>query len=68
MIKILYVIYLISILRQTEPLTIHLNKEQIIIFENSTDYTVEMFTKCNNKIFSGKSISIENISIRNILS
>lgn len=53
---------------QTEPLTIHLNKEQIIIFENSTDYTVEMFTKCNNKIFSDKSISIENISIRNVLS
>lgn len=49
-----------------EPLTIELNKDQIIIFENSGQYEVEIYTNCNSKVFSNKCVAIENISIKNI--
>lgn len=48
-----------------EPLTIELNKEQVLVFEDSNSYSVNIVTKCNNKNFNNKIISIENIDIKN---
>ncbi|MDB8801117.1 hypothetical protein PN294_02840 [Romboutsia sp. 1001216sp1] len=51
---------------QTEPLTIQLNQQHVLVFEDSESYSVDIITKCNNKSFNNKSISIENIAIKNI--
>lgn len=52
---------------EAEPLTIKLNQQQILIFEESRDYSVNMFTSCNNENFNNKVVSIENISIKNVI-
>lgn len=50
---------------EKDPIMIKLGKEQILIFEESDKYHVDIFTKCNNKIFSGKELTIENVTIYN---
>lgn len=55
-----------SYITQGEPLTIQLNQNQVIVFENSIEYSVEMFAECNNKDFIDREINIENISIVNV--
>lgn len=50
----------------TEPLTIQLNINQVLVFEDSNDYSVNIFTNCKNDNFNNKSISIENITIKNM--
>lgn len=47
------------------PITITLDKDQILIFEEDEKYKVDIFTKCNNTKFKNKSIRIENITIYN---
>lgn len=47
------------------PLTIKLNQGQVIIFEDSESYSVEMFTQCKNDNYINKSIKIENITVNN---
>lgn len=47
------------------PLTIKLNQGQVIIFEDSESYSVEMFTQCKNENYISKSIKIENIIVNN---
>ncbi|CEI72608.1 hypothetical protein [Romboutsia hominis] len=64
-IKLIHNIFDIYI-TQTEPLTIQLNQQHVLVFEDSESYSVDIITKCNNKSFNNKSISIENIAIKNI--
>lgn len=47
------------------PLTIKLNQGQVIIFEYSESYSVEIFTKCKNENYINKTINIENIIVNN---
>ena len=51
---------------KTEPLTIQLNQQQILVFEESDNYLVHIITRCNNQDFNNKKISIENIDIENM--
>jgi hypothetical protein len=48
---------------KTEPLTIQLDQHQILIFEEGINYSVNVFTNCNNK-----KIYIENIDVKNVIS
>lgn len=50
---------------EEESLTIQLNDQQLLIFEECNSYSVEMITKCNNENFNNKKVFIENISINN---
>lgn len=50
---------------KTEPLTIQLNQQQVLVFEDSESYSVEMVTKCDNDKFNDKTISIENVDVKN---
>lgn len=47
------------------PLTIHLNHNQVLVFEESADYSVDIMTNCTNETFNNKLISIENVQIKN---
>lgn len=47
------------------PLTIKLNQGQVIIFEYSESYSVEIFTNCKNENYINKIINIENIIVNN---
>lgn len=49
-----------------EPLTIHLNEHQVLVFEAGSNYSVNIVTNCNNKKFDNKTIEIENINIKNV--
>lgn len=50
---------------EKEPLTIKLNSEQLMVFQNNEDFNVDIFTICNNENLCDKSVSIENITIHN---
>lgn len=50
---------------QKEPLTIRLNSEQLIVFQNSENFNTDIFTICNNPDLSDKKVSIENVTIYN---
>lgn len=50
-----------------KPLTIQLNPQQVLVFEESSNYSVDIITECNNNNFNNKTISIENIDIKNEL-
>lgn len=47
------------------PLTIKLNQGQVIIFEYSESYSVEIFTIFKNENYINKTINIENIIVNN---
>ena len=47
------------------PITIKLDKNQTLIFENAKEYEVDIFTQCNNENLQNKKIQIENISVYN---
>lgn len=51
---------------KNEPLVIQLNQNQVLIFEESNNYSVHMITNCNNQNFNEKIINIENINIENM--
>ena len=65
-IKLLSTIFDDSII-ENEPLTIKLNQNQILVFEESNNYSAHMITSCANQDFNKKMINIENISIENQL-
>lgn len=48
-----------------EPLTIKLNSEQLMIFQNSEDFNADIFTICNNLDYNNKKVCIENVTIYN---
>ncbi|WP_297418000.1 hypothetical protein [Clostridium sp.] len=48
-----------------EPLTIKLNSEQLIVFQNSENFNAGIFTICNNLDLCDKNVSIENVTIYN---
>lgn len=50
---------------KTEPLTIELDKQQILIFEEDKNYSVNISTNCDNENFNNKEIYIENINVKN---
>lgn len=52
---------------KNEPLTVQLNQNQVLIFEESNNYSVQILTNCNNQNFNDKMITIENINIENIM-
>lgn len=47
------------------PLTINLNHNQVLVFEENADYSVNIITDCDNKTFNKKILSIENVQIKN---
>ncbi|MGL5329080.1 MAG: hypothetical protein ACRDD7_07420, partial [Peptostreptococcaceae bacterium] len=49
-----------------ELLTIQLNKHQLLVFEESNNYSVDISTNCNNQDFNNKIINIENMVIQNM--
>lgn len=51
---------------ETDPITIQLNKDQILVFEEAENYAVNIVTNCNNEKFDNETIKIENIEVKNI--
>lgn len=47
------------------PLTIALDNNQILTFEKSPIYEVNLFTHCENKLYLNKFVSIENLTLHN---
>ncbi|WP_195263033.1 hypothetical protein [Clostridium sp. 1001275B_160808_H3] len=47
------------------PLTMTLDNNQTLIFKEDKEYSVDIFTKCDNEKFKNKKVEIENITIYN---
>lgn len=65
--KLISNIFYMDIIK-TEPLTIQLDQQQILIFEESKNYSVNISTNCNNENFNNKVVYIENIDVKNVIS
>ncbi|WP_294188704.1 hypothetical protein [uncultured Clostridium sp.] len=50
---------------QSLPITINLDNNQTLIFQEEEEYKVDIFTQCDNLNFKNKKIEIENITIYN---
>ncbi|MGL5353720.1 MAG: hypothetical protein ACRDA5_10435 [Clostridium sp.] len=48
-----------------DPLTIQISDQQVLVFEECSNYEVNIVTNCNNEKFDNKIIAIENIVIKN---
>lgn len=42
-----------------------LDNNQTLIFKEDKEYSVDIFTKCDNEKFKNKKVEIENITIYN---